>query len=311
MTNTKNYKIAIEFTIMPVNAGPEYFIAEKKYSDAKTKKEKIVALEEMIRALPKHKSSEKLLADLKKRLAKLKKELGKEAAARATARPKYTIRKEGAAQACIVGLTNSGKSSLLRVLTNAKVKIADYPFTTKEPKVGMMNYTGVGIQLVEIPSTFTPDVLAVVRTCDLVLILLDGTKNLEEQLKELTDLMEKNNLESKKILIVASKSDEKRNENVLHVSAKTGDGLLRLKEEIWSRLGLIRVYTKSPAGAKADKPLTLKPGSTVRDIVKEVHKSMLNNFHFARIFNKTKHSGRKVGMDFILSDLDIVEIHAG
>jgi len=296
---------------MPVNAGPEYFAAEKKYSEAKTKEEKIIALEEMIRAAPKHKSSEKLLRDLKKRLAKLKKELKKETTARAKAKPKYIIRKEGAAQVCIIGLTNSGKSSLLHALTNANVKIADYPFTTKKPKVGMMDYAGVGIQLVEIPSTFTPDAIAIVRTCDLILILLDGTKDLEGQLNELTELLEKNGLESKRVLIAANKSDEKKNENVLHVSAKAGDGLLRLREEIWSRLGLIRIYTKSPGGLKSEKPLTLKSGSTVRDATKEVHKSMLKNFRFARVFNKTKYSRRKIGLDYVLSDLDVVEIHAG
>jgi len=238
--------------------------------------------------------------------------LKKEVATRATAKPKFIIRKEGAAQVCILGPTNSGKSSLLKALTNARVEIADYPFTTKLPHVGMMDYTGVGIQLVEIPSTFTPDVMSIVRTCDLVLILLDGTKDdLEEQLDEIVDVLEKNKLESKKLLIVASKSDEKRDEAVLHVSTKTGDGLLRLKEEIWSRLGLIRVYTKSPGGPKSERPLTLKPGSTVRDTTKEVHKTMLKNFRFARVFNKTKYSGRKVGLDYILSDLDVVEIHAG
>ena len=40
---------------MPINAGPEYFKAEEKYLRARTKEEKMEAVEEMIRALPKHK----------------------------------------------------------------------------------------------------------------------------------------------------------------------------------------------------------------------------------------------------------------
>jgi small GTP-binding protein len=296
---------------MPVNAGPEYFVAEKRYSEAKTKKEKIVALEEMIRQAPKHKSSEKLLRDLRKRLAKLKKELAKESAASAKSKPKYVIRKEGAAQVCIIGLTNSGKSSLLRSLTNADVRVADYPFTTKIPQVGMMDYSGVGIQLVEIPSTFTPDMMSIVRTCNMVLILLDGKGDLEKQLEDIIEVLEKNNLESKKVLIVSSKSDQKKSENILHVSAKTGNGIPRLKKEIWSRLNLIRVYTKSPNGPKAERPLAMKPGSTVSDVTRQVHKTMLKDFKFARIFDNTKHSGRKVGLDYILSDMDVVEIHTG
>lgn len=296
---------------MPVNAGPEYFVAEKRYSEAKTKKEKITALEEMIRLAPKHKSAEKLLMDLKKRLSKLRKEFKKEEAASAKAKPKYIIRKEGAAQVCILGLTQSGKSSLLRALTNARVEIGDHPFMTKQPAVGMMDYAGVGIQLVEIPSTFATDAMSIVRTCDLMLILLDGTKDLMKQLEQLTNVLEQHGLDSKRILIAANKSDEKKDESVLHISTKTGDGLARLKDEMWSRLGLIRVYTKSPSGPKAERPITLKPNSTVRDVVKQVHKTMLKDFHFARIFNNTKHSGQKVGLDYALSDLDVVEIHAG
>jgi len=292
---------------MPINAGPEYFKAEEKYLSAKNREDKIDALEEMIRKLPKHKGTQVLLGQLKKRLAKLK----KESELRTKAKPKFVIRKEGAAQVCIVGLTNSGKSSLINASTNARAEVGDYEYTTKRPQVGMMDFTRVGVQLVEIPSTFTADVMAIVRTCDLVLFLLDGTKDLEKQLEDLSGVMEKNKLCLKKILIVANKSDEKSNKNVLQVSAKTCDGLETLKKEIWSRLGLIRIYTKSTKGEKAEKPLTLKKGATVRDVVKEVHKTMLKNFKFARVFNKTKYSGRKVGLDYVLSDLDVIEIHAG
>jgi len=297
---------------MPVNAGPEYFAAERKYSDAKTKKQKIAALEEMIKKAPKHKGTEKMLKDLKKRLKKFKNEIKKEQAAQSKSKPKFTIRKEGAAQICIFGLTNSGKSTLLKALTNANVKIDSYSFTTKKPAFGMMDYTGVKIQLVEIPSIFTPDVLSVVRTCDLILILLDCTKNLEKQLDKLVSILEKNNIIDRKMMTVANKSDKKpTSENVLQISAKHGGDFKELKDAIWPRLGLIRVYTKSPNSEKAGVPLTIKKGATVRNVTKEVHKTMLENFRFARIFNKTKYSGRKVGMDYVLSDLDVVEIHTG
>lgn len=165
---------------MPVNAGPEYFKAEEKYQDAKTREEKIAAMEEMIRTLPKHKGTENMLKQLKRRLAKLK----KETTAQAKARPKFVVKKEGAAQVCIIGKTNSGKSTLLKTLTNAVVEVADYEYTTTQPIVGMMDYQGVGIQLVEIPSTFNPDVISLVRTCDLIVILLAKVvrKEVERQL---------------------------------------------------------------------------------------------------------------------------------
>ena len=59
---------------MPVNAPAEYFVAEEKFRKAKVKDEKIIALEEMIRLLPKHHGSENAHADLKSKLAKLRKE---------------------------------------------------------------------------------------------------------------------------------------------------------------------------------------------------------------------------------------------
>ena len=296
---------------MPINAGPEYFAAEMQYSKAKTTGEKIKALEEMIRTAPKHKSSEKLLGDLRKRLAKLKKERIKEQTIQSKKKQKVSLRKEGSAQVSIFGFTNSGKSSLLKTLTNANVEIGDYAYTTTEPSVGMMDYTGVKIQVIEIPSTFSPDVMSLLKTSDLLLILLDGEIDLERQLFELVDILEKNGIGNKKLLIVSNKRTRTTEGRVLEIRANTGENIVELKEQIWSRLGLIRVYTKSPNRPKATLPLTLNKGATIRDVTEQVHKSMLEEFRFARIFNETKYSGRKVGLDYELSDLDIVEIHSG
>src|SRR3989338_10173394 len=113
---------------MPTNQGPEYFAAEEKYSKARTREEKIFCLQEMIRTSVKHKGTERLLADLRKRLSKLKRELAVER--KKSHRPSFIIRKEGAARISIIGLTNSGKSTLLNSLTNTDVKVAEYPYTT-------------------------------------------------------------------------------------------------------------------------------------------------------------------------------------
>ena len=292
---------------MPVNAGPEYYAAEKRYLEARTRDEKIKALEDMIRFLPKHKGSENLLALLRKRLAKLKKEVKK----RAKPKPKFSIRKEGAAQVCIIGLANCGKSSLLKALTNAEIEIADYPFTTKEPKVGMMEYGDVKLQLVEIPSTFDPETSSLLHSCDEILVLLDGTQAIEEQKKFLENLIEKRGLKNKKIVWVINKAEDlKGNFGLLKISAKEGINLEKLKEVVWKNLGLIRVYTKSPGKPKDLPALALPRGATVKDVAKELHKNFLKNFKYARIFNQTKFSGKKVGLNYQLNDLDVVEIHA-
>jgi len=288
---------------MPVNAGPEYFVAEKKYLEARSKEEKIKALEEMIKTLPKHKGSEHLLAQLKHRLKKLK----EEKTTKTTAKPKFSIKKEGVAQVCIIGLTKSGKSSLLKALTAANVEVADYPYTTKQPVVGMMNFNDVQIQLIEIPSTFDSDFMSILQTCDLILILIDSSQGIEKQTEELTKVLGK--FEDKKILFVFNKSDIKKVDYGLSISAKERIGLENLKEDIWNRLDLIRVYTKSLGKPKVVPPVTLPRDATVKDVAKSIHKDFLKNFNFARVFNSSPFSGQKVGLDFKLKDLDTVEIH--
>lgn len=278
---------------MPINAGPLYYLAEKKYLEARTREEKIAALEEMIKSLPKHKSSEKMLAQLRKRLAKLK----SQKSVKAKSRPRFSIRKLGSAQVCIIGLTNSGKSTLLKALTGKDVEIGDYPYTTKDPNVGMMPFGNVQVQLIEIPSTFDSESMSLLHNCDEIIVLLNA-ENSDEQKKELTRILKQRHLLDKKIIFVVNKDFN-------------SEGYLeKLKEKIWNNLDLIRVYTKSPGKPKKIPPITLPKGSTVRDVAKVVHKDFLSNFKFARIFNKSKYSGSSVGLDYKLKDLDVIEIHA-
>ena len=291
---------------MPINAGPEYFLAEKKYLQAKTREEKIAALQEMIKTLPKHKGTEKQLALLRKRLAKVK----SQKSVKAKSKPRFSIRKLGAAQVCILGLTNSGKSSLLKALTGKDVEIADYSYTTKEPTVGMMPFGDVQIQLIEIPSTFDSESMSLLHNCDGIVVLLDA-ENPDEQKKELTNILKQRYLMDKKILFVVNKSDLESGSKYIEISVKEKTGLEELKEKIWNNLDLIRVFTKSPGKPKVVPPITLRKGSSVRDVARIVHKDFLKNFKFARIFNDSKFSGSSVGLDYKLKDLDVVEIHVG
>ena len=150
---------------MPINADYFYQKAEQEFLLAKTLEEKIKKLQKMISAAPKHKGSEKLRAELTKRLVKLKKE-----AEKAKKKGKsYGIKKEGDARVVIFGKTQSGKSSLLSVLTNAKPRISNIPFTTFKPEIGTMDLEGIKIQLIEIPSRLKDkEMLAIVRSSDLI-----------------------------------------------------------------------------------------------------------------------------------------------
>src|SRR4030043_1778390 len=133
---------------MPANFPPQYFDAEKRLRQAKNPEEKIEALEAMIAIMPKHKGTDHLYGDLRRRIAKLTEEAERRSA---TTRASVYIRKEGAGQVALVGLPNVGKSQLLAAVTDAMPEIGEYPFTTRAPNIGMMKFENIQIQLVDTP----------------------------------------------------------------------------------------------------------------------------------------------------------------
>ena len=168
---------------MTTNPGPEYFLAQERYDAAKTAQQKIIALTEMIKFCPRHKASEKLVAELTYKLSRLKKEAEVEKAqqaARAGGGPSLNVKKDGAGQIVIIGAPNSGKSFLLKALTGVDVAIAPYPFTTTKPEIGMMKYKNVLVQLVEVPALVAgssegkangTQLLSIVRNADGIIIM--------------------------------------------------------------------------------------------------------------------------------------------
>jgi len=173
-----------------------------------------------------------------------------------------------------------------------------------------MGYGDVQLQLIEIPSTFSSDSISLLYTCDEILILLDATQDLHIQEEKLSKILSENNLKNKKTIWVLNKVDNGETDlTKMSISVKNQFGIDNLKEKIWSNLSLIRVYTKSPGKPKKLPAPALKKDSTVKDVAKSVHKDFIRNFKFARIFNNSRFSGQKVGLEYKVNDLDVVEIH--
>lgn len=182
---------------MPANVTREYLLAEDEYREAKTVPEKIKALEKMYSTIPKHKGTEKMRLSIKQRLSKYKEELEKSKVKRGGG-PSFSVKKEGAAQVALVGLPNSGKSSILKVLTNANTEVASYPLTTIIPTPGMLDYKDIQIQMVDMPPIikdisigkgFGFQLISAIRNADALIIVLDlskdPVKNMEIILDEL------------------------------------------------------------------------------------------------------------------------------
>ena len=294
---------------MPINAHPDYITAEKEYLLAQTLEERIEKLKKMISLAPKHKGAENLRAQLKTRMKKLKGQLAK---AKKSGKSTQKGIKKGDMQAVIVGKTNTGKSSLLKLLTNADPVVAEYSFTTKKPVVGMMPFSGTNIQLVEIPAVESEYYdKGLVNTADAVLILIDNLKQLENvegvRGKRLIvfnkiDLLGEN--EKRKLgATLASKKYE-----FVLVSTKTKQGIEEIKEKLFPLFGKIRVYTKEPGKEKTKRSLILKPGATVTDVAEKILKGFSTKVKETKIWGpSSKFSGQKVGLKHKLKDLDVVE----
>ncbi|MCU0584431.1 MAG: 50S ribosome-binding GTPase [Syntrophales bacterium] len=163
---------------MPANLPPDYFEAERRYKQASTTAEKIAALEDLMATVPKHKGTDHLRADLRRKLSQLNKEAQEQRKKKGGGRDSlYNIPREGAAQVALVGFANSGKSSILATLTKAAPVIADYPLSTVLPCPGMMPYEDIQIQLIDLPpipnETTDGWVSGIMRVADALLIVID------------------------------------------------------------------------------------------------------------------------------------------
>lgn len=325
---------------MPANLPPQYYEAEKRFREAKTPEEKIELLEEMIGIMPKHKGTDHLKADLRRKIAKLSEMAGKKSGG---TRASMTIPKEGAAQIAIIGLPNSGKSQLVAKVTKATPTVADYPFTTTAATPGMMEFENVQIQLIDTPPLIVSSSVfwfpPILKRADILLILIDLSADPLEQMETIVSLLDgmrisldKNRTQDengrelvyKKAIIVGNKTDldpEGKNLRdlkemygdrfpVAGISAKNGAGIEEMKQTVYRMLEVIRVYTKRPGG-KADmtEPVVLPIGSTLQDAALEIHKDLLARLKFARIWGSGKHDGVMVGRDHVLEEGDIIELH--
>lgn len=325
---------------MPANLPPPYFEAEKRYREAKTPEAKIEALEEMLTIMPKHKGTDKLRADLRRKIAKFK----SEAQSRKSAGRKgvsYTIDKEGAAQIVVVGPPNVGKSSLVGVLSNASPEVAEFPHTTWKPTPGMAPYENIQFQLVDTPpiskSYIDPWMADLIRKTDVVMIMVDLKADPLQQLDDTLQVLEELRVFPegkplppdllkkpffKKMLVVVNKVDTASDFEdflaflelsqcslpCLGVSTATGRELHALLDKIFELSGVIRVYTKAP-GKEPDKsaPFVLPKKSTLQDLAEKIHKDFVEKLKFARIWGNAVFDGQMVQKDYELQDGDVVE----
>jgi ribosome-interacting GTPase 1 len=326
---------------MPTNLPAEYYDAEEHYRQATTLEEKVERLEKMISTIPKHKGTDHLRADLRRKLSELKKA---RSTPKATSRHEsvYNIDREGAGQVVVIGPPNTGKSSLVDALTNATPEVALFPFTTWEPTPGMMQVQDVQIQLIDTPPLSTehiePQMMDLIQRADLALLVIDLQASPFDQLEESDALLldhrillywperlvpTEHHVTRVPVQVVVNKVDDEALDEdytvfcellekpwpLLPLSIANERYLDQFKQSVFDRLQIMRVYSKPP-GKEADmqSPFVLKKGSTVEQFAAKVHRDFLEKLKAARVWGAGVYDGQMVSRDHVLSDGDIVEL---
>jgi len=327
---------------MPANLTPEYREAERGFREAKTPEEKLAALKRMLTTIPKHKGTDKLQGDIKRRIARLNHELQSQSKKKGFS---IKVDREGIGQVVVVGPPNVGKSQLVAALSGVETEVAPYPYSTQMPAPAMMPYEDVLVQLVDLPpvsSTHTEAWLPnIVRTADAALLVADlGSADVLDQTEDCLAT-----LENRKIRLVGNEPDQDPWASVVEkktrlvgtrldlpdaaetwkvvqdlygerfetsaVSGETRENIDELRLEIFRMLRVVRVYSKPP-GREPDKtkPFVLPEGSTLMDFARTVHHDFENRLKFARVWGHGKFDGQRATKAYPLADGDVIELHA-
>ncbi|MBI2133542.1 GTP-binding protein [Candidatus Woesearchaeota archaeon] len=119
-------------------------------------------------------------------------------------------------------------------------------------------------------------------------------------------------------LIVLNKSDLVSKEeaenaarltNGIPLSAENKSNIEMLKETIYRKLRLMRIYLKEYGKKTDNEPLIVRQNSTIMDICRKLHKDFINKFKYAKVWGKSsKYPGERFRMEHVLQDQDIVEV---
>lgn len=329
---------------MPANLPPDYKAAEQRFREAKSVQDKIAAIQEMLAICPKHKGTDHIRADLRRRLSKLKQEEEQQSRKKGRSGPSYHIPKEESPQVVLIGTPNVGKSQLVAAATNATPEVANYPFTTRVPLPAMMPYLDIYIQLIDIPP-ISPDhidtwVPEIIRNADAALLVVDlDADDCVDSLEFVRDALRDKGIRLTKVydpaetelprnvkptIVVANKTDSpKAAENleflreivgdeftIVPVCAGLGKGIDDLRRVLFEFLDVVRIYGKVPGkDPDMDRPFILPAGSTVQDVARKVHREFADNLRSARVWGSGKFDGQTVDGEHVVKDGDILELN--
>lgn len=249
------------------------------------------------------------------------------ARSRVVQRDSMAVRREGAAQVCLVGPPNAGKSSLLHALSHVQIKVGDYAFTTLRPVPALTYIRGVLVQLVEIPGLIegaSEDrgggraLLGVLHGADAIVYCHDASSP-PHALHAVRREVKAVGIGAPAIL-AATKMDDAPSDAVQQLKREVPDlpivpvsvlddvSLETLKGAVWGLTGLIRVFL-GRGGESEGAPLALPEGVCVLQVAAAIHQDLATTCHGARIWGPSaRFPGQRVGRAHQVKDGDTVEV---
>lgn len=307
---------------MPMSHRTQMQIIKRRLS-GKEGSERVRELRSILGDLPGYKNGP--YADLRKWvLAQIEESHSR---SRVVHRDSIAVRREGAAQIALVGAPNAGKSSLLHALSDVRIKVGDYAFTTLRPVPALTRINGVLVQLVEIPGLIAGAsqdrgggraLLGVLRGADAVVFCQDARAPIEA----LTDVLSEVTAAGIKLpaMLAATKMDEAGDDDVarLHaavpeirvvkVSTIDDESLETFKSAVWDLTGLVRVYLRQD-GVSTEEPIALPTGATIAQVAAEIHQRVAAECRGGRVWGASaRFDGQIVGRGHVVCDGDAVEI---
>jgi len=312
---------------MPISH-KDLWVKIKGESKGLSPKEELRLLEGYLVDWPEYKGPyQELRKKLERRTAELRK-VTRVLASHSSSGDPFSVRKRGLAEVALVGLPNVGKTTVLNTLTGASAEVADYPYTTLTPNVGMFGLGGFEFEVVDLPAFpegpldevhYAAGLKEACLNATFLCLIVDLTGDHELQLETLRAQLAEIGGDTAAILIGTHADDAGTDERAALVSLADDvpvfgfplreGGERAIAEAFCALVGRVVVDARDPVSKEEPMPYAIPTGACVMDLAGQIHKDLARKARRARVWGPSaSFDGQEVGLDHQLSSGDTVEI---